>query len=155
MEERHIFAKDLEVVQGELSELGEHFTRYKHDHKEPEENFKKVHDLAYNMELQLREKNVELAAVKAKIVSLCGQLVHAPAFLDSAFTYGHATNIVKLMTHLLNDLGRDLRALDKCLFNPEIATYRHVNNFGHSEMPVTFVGVPQLPPSSEDSFLTP
>lgn len=72
MEERHIFARDLDVVRGQLSKLKECFTRYKENHMELAEKLMKVHDLAYNRELQLREKKEELAATKVEIESLRG-----------------------------------------------------------------------------------
>lgn len=56
MEKRHVFSKGLEVAWGELSELKEHFTRYKENHKEPTEKLKKVHILLQQGTTIEREK---------------------------------------------------------------------------------------------------
>lgn len=79
---------------------------------------------------------------KLEIESLCGQLVCTLALLGHAFAYGHAANIATIRACLLNDLSIDLRALDKRLFNPEIAVCRHVDNFGCLEMLHAFVSMP-------------
>lgn len=77
MEIRRIFTRDLQVAWGELSELEEGHYKYKEDHKEPMESARKAYALAYNKDVQLREKKEELAVAKAEITSLCDQLVHA------------------------------------------------------------------------------
>lgn len=101
----------------------------------------------------MREKNDELAATQAKIACLHGQLVHALAIQDRAFTYNYGDGILRLRTRLLSDLGMNLIALDLGLFIIEIVAYHHADNFGHAEMPDAFIVMSPL--LSPDEDLTP
>lgn len=92
---------------------------------------------------------------QAEISHLHGQLAQALAIQTRAFAYGHVAGIERLSAHLLNDSGKDLRALDKRFFNLQIAACCHVDTFGCEEMPDAFAGVLLFPSTNEDPALAP